>query len=59
MKQGFVPEARDTSYKISTWFADKPRKGWFGFKLKGVARYPIEVWRCDKCSFLESYAPDR
>jgi len=57
MTQGFVPEARDSSWKISTWFAGAPRRGWLGLALRGLKRGEIQTWRCDRCGFLEHYAP--
>ena len=59
MKDGFIPEAREVGLKISTWFSGKPRRGFFGLKLRGLSQYEIETWRCEKCGYLESYAPGR
>ena len=59
MKEGFIPEAREYSGKITTWFAGKPRAGLFGLKLRGLERYQVQSWRCEKCGLLESYATGR
>jgi ribosomal protein S27AE len=57
MTQGFIPEARDSSWKITTWFAGPPIRSWLGLRLRGLARHEVTGWRCDKCGYLELYAP--
>ena len=58
MEQGFAPEAGDNSTKVETWVEGAPKKGWAGLKLRGLRRLEIETWRCGRCAFLESYAPE-
>jgi hypothetical protein len=40
---------------------DTPQKTrrvtWVGVRLQGKAPIEIVTWRCSKCGFLESYAP--
>jgi len=59
LERGYTPEARDLSYKVDQWIEGEPRKGIFGFRLKGARKFDIEVWRCDKCGALEHYAPGK
>jgi hypothetical protein len=57
MEQGFVPESKDSSYRVDTWFEGAPQKRWYGLKTGGLRKHEIETWRCGRCGFLESYAP--
>jgi ribosomal protein L37E len=57
MEQGFVPEAKDHSTKVESWFEGVPQKRWWGLKTRGLRHLEIETWRCARCGFLESYAP--
>ncbi len=58
MDQGFVPEAKDHSTKVEMWFEGAPEKRWYGLRTRGLRRLEIQTWRCGRCAFLESYAPD-
>lgn len=31
---------------------------WWGLRLDKKAQLAVETWRCNRCGFLESYAPD-
>ncbi len=57
MEQGYIPEAREYTAKVSSWIEGEPRKAWFGLKLRGLRQFEIETWRCSRCGFLEEYAP--
>ena len=58
MEQGFVPEAKDHSTKVEMWFEGPPQKRWYGLKTRGIRRMEIQTWRCQRCAYLESYAPE-
>jgi ribosomal protein S27AE len=57
--QGFILDHADGQpKKVTSWVEGAPEKGWFGgVKIRGKRTLEIESWRCDKCGFLESYAP--
>ena len=59
MEQGFIPEARDSSGRVATWYEGTPRR-WLGLlRLRGRRHMTVETWRCSRCSVLESFAPER
>lgn len=42
----------------TSWVEGVPEKSWFGtLKIKGRARLPVKTLRCERCGYLESYAP--
>lgn len=42
----------------TTWVEGKPERSfWTGLHLKGRARHSIISYRCNRCGYLESYAP--
>ncbi len=44
--------------KATAWVEGEVERGWFGnVKARGQAPLQIETWRCDKCGYLENYAP--
>ena len=57
LARGYTPEARDMSYKVDQWVEGEPKRGLFGFKMRGKRRFDMEAWRCEKCGFVELYAP--
>jgi hypothetical protein len=58
MEQGFIPEATRHSNGPSEWIEGAPEKRWGGLKTKGKRRLPVQTFRCGRCTFLESYAPE-
>jgi hypothetical protein len=60
MDVGFTPDQRDHATHVEVWVEGKPEKSfWTGIKTKGGRkRLDIETWRCGRCCFLESYAPE-
>ena len=46
---------------VPSWVAGAPQKGWLGgLKVKGWgSELPVVTFRCERCGFLESYAPPR
>jgi hypothetical protein len=55
MTEGVIVEKDQSRSGVSTWRAGAPVDRWWGVKLGGKP-IPIQTWRCDRCSFLESYA---
>ncbi len=56
---GFVVDEGYGTVTVGDWVAGEPVKSfWAGLKLKGRTRLRIATWRCRRCGFLESYAPD-
>ena len=59
MDQGFIPEATRHSHSVDVWVEGRPEKSvWTGLKTKGRKKLTIETWRCGRCHYLESYAPE-
>jgi hypothetical protein len=59
MAQGFILDHADGQQnKATAWVEGEPEKGWFGsIKTRGRRVLELESWRCEKCGFLDNYAP--
>ena len=59
MEQGFMLEQRDGNLKdVTEWIEGVPQKGIFGIiRTRGLRSLEIEAWRCQRCGYLETYAP--
>jgi hypothetical protein len=42
----------------SRWIEGNPERNWLGLKLKNKPMVEIKTYRCPKCGYLESNAPD-
>ena len=58
MAKGLMIENKDGMACATKWLEGAGEKGWFGLKLKGRKQLPVVTYRCGRCGFLESYAPD-
>lgn len=58
MEQGFIPEATRHSKGPSEWIEGVPERIWIGLRLRGKRRLEVQTWRCQRCAYLESYAPE-
>jgi hypothetical protein len=59
MAPGFVLDRdSNSSNKASRWIEGPPEKHWYGLKIRGKAQFEVTTFRCPRCGFLESYAPD-
>lgn len=59
MERGFVVDQGHGTWTVGDWVAGEPVKSiWTGLKLRGKARLKIATFRCRRCGYLESYAPD-
>ncbi|MEO7803325.1 MAG: hypothetical protein ABIS18_02520, partial [Actinomycetota bacterium] len=57
MAEGFVVDYAYNSRKQSTWVPGKAKRNLLGFGVRVPAgRIGIEVFRCERCGFLESFA---
>ncbi len=60
MERGIVLDQVYGTHAVPEWVEGEPERSiWTGLKLRGKARFGIATWRCRRCGFLESYAPDR
>ena len=58
MEQGFIPDSKQNGTKVTEWTEGAPRKGIFGIiKTRGLRNLKIEAWQCQRCGYLETYAP--
>ena len=58
MEEGFILDYRRDVSRVSEWVAGPPEKGLFGFvKHRGRRKFAVETFRCERCNYLESYAP--
>ena len=59
MEEGILLELKDGNQKAATeWVEGRPVKKWYGLSIRGRRKLTIETWRCGRCTFLESYAPE-
>lgn len=60
MEEGFVMDAgQGRVVNPSHWIEGKPERSmWFGTKIRGKAKHRVASYRCQKCAYLESYAPE-
>jgi hypothetical protein len=60
MELGYLLDRGDHNVSgIATWIEGQPRRGLFGaLKISGRRRLQVATMRCERCGFLESYAPD-
>ncbi|HYG47203.1 MAG TPA: hypothetical protein VD846_04590 [Allosphingosinicella sp.] len=58
MATGYVVDKTYGGAEVTSWVEGEPRKSiWVGLKLGGTKPIEITTWRCQRCGFLESYAP--
>jgi len=59
MEQGFVADKAHFSMpEMQTWVEGAPERSvWTGLKLKDREVIPVMTFRCERCGYLESYAP--
>jgi hypothetical protein len=59
MGEGFLLEMGGYGEGLITeWVEGAPDfRKWMGVRLKGRARLKVESFRCERCYYLESYAP--
>ena len=58
MTEGFVADSGYGASKVSTWQSGEPKKSfWTGLKEDKKAQIEITTWRCERCGYLENYAP--
>ena len=59
MSEGFILDKTDSRPVVSSWVEGEPVKSmWTGIRLSGRKRIEIQTFRCRRCGYLESYAPD-
>lgn len=59
MKEGFLVDISQRISRISHWAEGAP-EFWFLdiLRMRGRRRLAVRSFRCSKCGFLESYAPE-
>ncbi len=59
MERGFTIDHGDYStLKVAEWVEGPPERSfWTGLRTKGREVLPIATYRCERCGYLESYAP--
>ena len=59
MEEGFVLDRGHGNAKnVAQWIEGAPQRAWYGLKTKGHETHAIRTWRCTRCGYLESYAPE-
>lgn len=58
MTEGVIIDNTYGARGVSTWLEGAPVKSlWMGLKLQGKKPIEVRTFRCNRCGFLESYAP--
>ena len=58
MTEGVVIDQSENGRGVAKWVAGPVEKSiWVGLKLKGKKPIETRTYRCNRCGFLESYAP--
>jgi hypothetical protein len=58
MTEGIVIDQSENGRGVSKWVEGPVEKSiWVGLKLKGKKQIETRTYRCNRCGFLESYAP--
>jgi predicted nucleic-acid-binding Zn-ribbon protein len=59
MAEGFMLDQGYGTVSLINWHAGKPQKSfWTGIR-QSKEKYPLTTMRCERCGYLESYAPPR
>jgi hypothetical protein len=59
MQEGFVLDHSHSSRLVASWVAGKPEKSFLtGVKVRGKELIATVTFRCARCGYLESYAPE-
>lgn len=57
MEEGFIQDSYQHQVKTTRWIEGAPEKSFFqGIKTRGKRQFPLTVYRCTRCGYLESYA---
>ena len=58
MTEGVVIDQSESGRGVAKWVEGPVEKSiWVGLKLKGKKPIETRTYRCNRCGFLESYAP--
>jgi rubredoxin len=59
MTDGFIVDKTYGGADVPRWVEGEPKKSiWVGLKLGGTKPIEVTTWRCRRCGYLESYAPE-
>jgi hypothetical protein len=58
MAEGFQLDLRHGNQKaVTEWIEGAPERAWYGLKVRGKTRLPVETFRGNRCGYLEHSAP--
>jgi hypothetical protein len=58
VSEGFIIDQGHGTYSVSTWQKGVAQKSiWTGVKRDKSNQLQIVTYRCDRCGYLENYAP--
>ena len=58
MERGFVLDESYGQRKPSRWIEGAPEYWIWNLKVRGKRQVEISSYRCTRCGYLESYAPE-
>jgi hypothetical protein len=59
MTEGYLPEyTHHSSLRVGQWVEGAPDRRWYGLKHRDKRKFEVATYRCERCAYLESYAPD-
>ena len=56
MELGWIMDVTHAGSDQPAWVPGMVEKGFWGVKLRGKARLPVNTFRCPKCGQLKSFA---
>jgi ribosomal protein S27AE len=60
MELGFVVDHTYSGFAAAEWADGTAEPSiWTGVKMRGKERHPVQTFRCGRCGYLESYAPQQ
>jgi hypothetical protein len=58
VSEGFIIDQGYGTYSVAAWQKGAPVKSiWTGVKRDKKAQFAVVTYRCERCGYLESYAP--
>lgn len=58
MERGFLLDESYGQRKPSTWVEGVPEYRMWNIRIRGKRQIELVSYRCRRCGYLESYAPD-
>jgi hypothetical protein len=58
MDEGYIPDRGYGAFHQPFWVPGKVIRSFLGVRVPGTSTYPTRQYRCTRCGFVETYAPE-